>query len=622
MSKFTKTIAGFAGAVALVASLAGSAGAASFSTNLTVGSRGADVSALQSWLVSRGYLTMPAGVSMGYFGGLTKAAVAAYQSAKGISPAVGYFGPITRAAVNGDTGGSVSTVPGCGAGALYNSITGASCTGSTGSTGGSTGSFVMDGTDGSVTVSLSPYVTTSQTLKKGDTKDIYAVKFQATSGKVNVNRFDVYFDTRPWLIFGKLVLKDSNGNVLATKVLSGAADATEITAGSDYLVRFDNVNAVVSPDADLVLVVNASVLAASDKIVGQTVHVQVPGGAIRTINGKGYTDSLGLGTEFNAPNMASLVLSSTGSTGDLYTRVDPSTPDTRNETVSTTNTTEAKTLGVFGLKAQNRGGVINSLSVNIQSVPGYDKTTLFQNVRLMDGATTYGANSLSSGGVASFTNLTINLAQDQWKSLKVVADVLATSTSFSASSTLDLSTVVGTDDNYSSFTCEGGTTCSSVGAGYDVSSNNVTFVPNGGITISGISSSKGSVTTPTSGTWLAAYPTLNFTVTNSGNNPIFISKTASVALATTTSSGPNASSTVTSVVASGSTTGDSTAAYIVNVGASRTFSYNYTVDNTNGTTAAKKLSITQINYGTGSTDGTDNTLNVNFGLENLYVQIP
>ena len=47
-----------------------------FTQNLTVGSRGAEVIALQQVLVSQGHLVMPAGVAMGYFGSLTKAAVA------------------------------------------------------------------------------------------------------------------------------------------------------------------------------------------------------------------------------------------------------------------------------------------------------------------------------------------------------------------------------------------------------------------------------------------------------------------------------------------------------------------------------------------------------------------
>ena len=66
-------------------------------SDLTVGSNGDGVTALQSFLVSKGYLMMPAGVSMGHFGNLTRDAVKKYQMSVGIS-ATGYFGPLTRAA--------------------------------------------------------------------------------------------------------------------------------------------------------------------------------------------------------------------------------------------------------------------------------------------------------------------------------------------------------------------------------------------------------------------------------------------------------------------------------------------------------------------------------------------
>ena len=83
-----------------------------FNTNLTVGSKGADVTALQNILVSGGFLHMPAGVAMGYFGNLTKTAVAAWQASAGISPAAGYVGPKSRAALNAMGGGSTPP-PGC-----------------------------------------------------------------------------------------------------------------------------------------------------------------------------------------------------------------------------------------------------------------------------------------------------------------------------------------------------------------------------------------------------------------------------------------------------------------------------------------------------------------------------
>ncbi len=67
-----------------------------YSRDLTVGSKGDDVKALQALLKSKGYLAVE---PTGYFGGLTKAAVAKWQAANGLSPAAGYFGKKSRAAV-------------------------------------------------------------------------------------------------------------------------------------------------------------------------------------------------------------------------------------------------------------------------------------------------------------------------------------------------------------------------------------------------------------------------------------------------------------------------------------------------------------------------------------------
>src|SRR3990167_2615199 len=77
-----------------------------FTMNLTVGSTGAEVTALQQMLVAQGHLVMPVGVAYGYFGTLTRAAVASWQAANGISPTAGYFGPISRAKANATSGGT------------------------------------------------------------------------------------------------------------------------------------------------------------------------------------------------------------------------------------------------------------------------------------------------------------------------------------------------------------------------------------------------------------------------------------------------------------------------------------------------------------------------------------
>ena len=78
-----------------------------FKTDLTMGSLGEEVRALQQYLNAHGYTVSSTGAgSKGNettrFGGLTKAALIKFQKAKGITPAVGYFGPKTRAAVEAD----------------------------------------------------------------------------------------------------------------------------------------------------------------------------------------------------------------------------------------------------------------------------------------------------------------------------------------------------------------------------------------------------------------------------------------------------------------------------------------------------------------------------------------
>ncbi len=63
--------------------------------NVGHGSRGEAITALQSFLIEKGFLVLPAGASTGYFGPMTKKAVMMYQESVGVSM-TGYFGPKTR----------------------------------------------------------------------------------------------------------------------------------------------------------------------------------------------------------------------------------------------------------------------------------------------------------------------------------------------------------------------------------------------------------------------------------------------------------------------------------------------------------------------------------------------
>ncbi len=68
-----------------------------FKRDLTLGSKGTDVTCLQNWLIAKGH-SIPAGAT-GYFGKQTQATVAAWQKAAGVTPAAGYFGAKSRAAI-------------------------------------------------------------------------------------------------------------------------------------------------------------------------------------------------------------------------------------------------------------------------------------------------------------------------------------------------------------------------------------------------------------------------------------------------------------------------------------------------------------------------------------------
>jgi len=76
----------------------GNASCVSIPAPLTMNAQNANVTALQNFLISAGQV-IPAGAT-GFFGSQTRTALAGWQAANGVSPAVGYYGPITKAAID------------------------------------------------------------------------------------------------------------------------------------------------------------------------------------------------------------------------------------------------------------------------------------------------------------------------------------------------------------------------------------------------------------------------------------------------------------------------------------------------------------------------------------------
>ena len=289
--------------------------------DLTVGSSGAAVTCLQQVLIGAGY-AIPAGAT-GYFGAQTVAAVKAWQAAVGITPAAGYFGPISRAHwTGGSTGGTVSTVPGCTAGAMFSSTTGASCSTTSTVPGCTAGAMFSSTTGASCSSSTGSGSVTGLTgsgrltnvdsagaiesdLKEGDAATaVIAVDADAKDGDVAIQRVDVDLE------IGTNVV-NSSSNI--TKYLSSVAiylDGKKLAemdaAAGDktsrtWEYRFSGLNGVIMKGKTgeiTVKVTPVESLGANED--GETITATIPDDGIRAVGADGISDTYGLSLDAEA----------------------------------------------------------------------------------------------------------------------------------------------------------------------------------------------------------------------------------------------------------------------------------------------------------------------------------
>lgn len=439
MKKFITAVVAFALALSVVAPVAASAQSTAsytFNTNLTIGSRGADVVALQSFLEAKGLLVIPAGTSKGYFGSLTKSAVAAYQTQKGITPAAGYFGPITRAAVMAD-GGTVSTTPGCTAGAAYNSLTGQPCSSTPTTPGCSVGAMynsqtgqpctttpgpINTGVEGSLDVRLATTPTNNANVQTSVDVPVYGVEFEARLADSVVQTLDLEVATtlsgsaeNPATLINTIKVWDGS-NVIATIPVNSSTFTKD--SSSVYYVRLSGLNFVVPKDAKKVLTVSFSTNSIdSDRTVtidgyGTNSVRAVSGNGVNTfysITGASYTRT----HTFKKPGTSTLTLSAA------------TTPlRSNNSRVNATDSVIVPVLN-FNVKSETGASKITNVTATTTLYSGFAIADavfyLYDGSTLLDSRT--GATSVT------FNNLTINVPQDTTKTLTVKIGFPATSSS-------------------------------------------------------------------------------------------------------------------------------------------------------------------------------------------------
>lgn len=399
-------------ALSVVAPVAASAQSMNFNYNLTIGSKGDSVVALQNFLVSKGLLTMPAGVAMGYFGGLTKSAVSAYQMSKGIQPTAGYFGAITRAAVNADMvamGGNPAGTPGCPAGAMYNSITGASCSAvvvtsncpagalfnaQTGAACVTTAS--PSGVEGSLDIRLASTPSDNQNITTQTDTPVIGLEFRARIADVTVQTLDLQVSStgtgteNPATLINTIKVWDGS-NVIATIPVN----TTTFTKDQNqvYYIRIPGINFVVPKDATKILTVSFSTNSIdTDRLVVidgyQSSSVRAVSGngvsSFYSIDGSGFTRN----HTFKKPGNSTLTLSASGST-----------LRSQNYRVNGSDVLMGVTLGTFNLKSQT--GVSTLLTVNASTTASGTAPTILY---LYNGSTLLKSVTVSSGN-AVFNNL-------------------------------------------------------------------------------------------------------------------------------------------------------------------------------------------------------------------------
>ena len=388
-----------------------------FTANLTVGSKGSQVVALQDWLETKGYLVMPAGVAKGYFGGLTRSAVAKFQKANSISPAVGYFGPTTRGIVNamlinGSTTGGTTT---------GGTTTGGTTTGGT-TTGGSTGVITTPGVEGTMTVELSSNPSSGTTLREGDVKaPVLGLDITAKSSDIKVQRVKLDLGTNSTIYtkkYSRVYLTDPSGNVLASSDLNSS---TVVKDGANYYITLSGFGYVVPKDAKRTLTVTADLYSAVNSTYQVATVIAVPANGVRGIDGAGI-DQYGPSTGFSRSmtiggslvDSATFQLSTSASTAK--------SSDVIANGGTNNNEADAVVLGSFDVRAEKDSVLFRDLSVTVSKTG--TGTATATTAYLFDGTTQIASASINaSTGVAAFTNFNLPVAKDATKTLTVKADI-------------------------------------------------------------------------------------------------------------------------------------------------------------------------------------------------------
>lgn len=375
-------------ALALAVSVGASAEGYMFNKNLTVGSRGADVTALQTALG-----VTPA---TGYFGSITKAAVKAYQTSNNISPVSGFVGPLTRASLNSGTTVTTPTTP--------------------------TTPVVLNGQEGFAEYRLSPQPVNNTNIQKSTDVAVYGIEVKAKNADVSFERLtlDVAVtgtgSENPATLVNSISVKDGS-TVLAT-IPVNTSTFSRYTGTNNYYVQISGLSTKVSKDTIKTFTVyfNTNSIDTS-----RTVSIDVAANGARVVDGRGISTyngaTVGNRTHvFKKPGNSSVLLNSDSVT--LYS--------TNYRINANSNGAEKVLTSTFAIKSESGPSKIRTVNVTAATSTG---GTMPSNLYLYQGSTLLDSRTVTAGtGVVAFDieNSNVMINEDQTVTFTVKADMPAT----------------------------------------------------------------------------------------------------------------------------------------------------------------------------------------------------
>jgi hypothetical protein len=375
-----------------------------FTADLSVGSTGSDVTALQTTLISAGYdiPSISAGaVNKGRFGSQTKTAVRLYQAAHGI-PSTGFVGPLTRAALNGTSSLNASTVQ---SGSSSVSTMPASSGSSAGSAPSAADILVMSGiktfgVQGLFSVTQGPI--SSSILYAGQSMaPLIDVRVQAQYSDLAVAGLIVDFGTSTDAynyVFSKLYLVDAaTGKVIVSMPLN---NSTVVEASGEQLAYLAHFLYLVPKGSYKDLIVEADTYPTiTNAYLNRPWIISIDPNSVGALDGEGNQ----LFAPITPFGQGLIVNQSQVIGASANVSLDSASP--LNSSVGVTNTTQGTYLAlpvmVFDVNAQGDNLHLHSATVGISSTNGSAITAAY----LYQGSTPISSASISNG-IATFLNIT------------------------------------------------------------------------------------------------------------------------------------------------------------------------------------------------------------------------